>query len=229
MTTNLNPGHAYPFAWLDELIEVTLHPAYLQLKAIAPKHLEEICGQLPGETREIEYSLKAQTFGLTNKSDIQAVVEQYYYAAKELRRQAVQNAAAYTHNALLVKTGKAILTALDELHQRISLRYQAYLPDQSLSQPSSFPAMLYKLLIKLSGDQIGIVAKAAYQAGLIPAKSLREAFRLLAPHVSTERRSDLSAESMRSNSGRAEKPDLDIVLGHLDKVTHIIQGYYRRR
>jgi len=229
MNTNLSPVQAYPFAWLDELIEVTLHPAYLQLKAIAPKHLEEICGQLTAETREIEYSLKAQTFGLTNKADIQAVVEQYYYAARELRRQAVKNAAAYTHNALLVKTGKAILTALDELGQRISLRYQSYLPPETLTPPASFPAMLYKLLIKLSGDQIGIVAKAAYQAGLIPAKSLREAFRLLAPHLSTERKAELSPESMRSNSGRAEKPDLDIVLGHLDKLTDIIQGYYRRR
>jgi hypothetical protein len=230
MRTNLKPANTYPFAWLDELVEITLNPAFIQLKAIAPKHLEEICGQLPSEVREIEYSLKAQTFGLNNKADIQTVVEQYYFAALELHRQAADNLKAYAHNMALVKTGKIIILALEELKRRIALRYKMYLPEQltGCADPS-LPAMIFKLLIKLSGDQISIVARAAFQAGLIPAKSLRAVFRLLAPHISTDRKTELSPESMRSNSGRAESPDLDIVLGHLHKVTTIIQGYYRRR
>jgi hypothetical protein len=231
MRTNLKPANTYPFAWLDELVEITLNPAYLQLKALAPKHLEEICGQLPGETREIECSLKTHTFGLNNKADIQTVVAQYYFAVLDLHRQAFQNLNAYIHNPPLAKTGKAIIAALDELKRRISMRYRVYLPEQpeGILPDSSLPTMLYKQLIKLSGDQIGILARAAFQAGLIPANSLRAAFRLLAPHISTDRKAELSAESMRSNSGRAETPDLDIVLGHLSKLTSIIQGYYRRR
>ncbi|MFD2871931.1 hypothetical protein ACFS5N_05595 [Mucilaginibacter ximonensis] len=224
MQTNVNT-QAYPFAWLDELIEITLHPTTIQLKAITPKRLEEVCDQLPVATKEVEMSLRTQIFGL-DKSNVKTVVELYYNALQELRWQATQNLTAYTHNAPLAKAGKIILSVLDELHQRITERYRVYLPKEE--SHTFLPAMLFKLLIKLSGDQISILVKAAFQAGLIPARSLRQACRLLAPYLSTDREETLSANSLRSHASQPETPDLDIVLNYLEKVTAIVKGYYRR-
>jgi len=231
MKTQLKEEQAYPFAWFDELIEITLNPAHIELKAITPRELDKLNAQLQDEAISVTYQLNNHTFGLSSKTDIQAVVQQYYWAVLDLHRQALENLAAYAHNPALVNTGKNIVAVLDDLGKRIHRRYHSHLPDhtpKAYNHPS-LPVMLFKLLIKMSGDQIGILARAAFQAGLIPAKSLRAAFRLLAPHLSTERKEKLSDESMRSHSGQPENPDIDAVLGHLCKVTKIVQGYYRRR
>lgn len=231
MKTQLKEEQAYPFAWFDELIEITLNPAHIELKAITPRELDKISGRLPDEASNVTYQLNHHTFGLSSKTDIQAVVQQYYWAVLDLHRQAAANLAAYAHHSLLVNIGKNIIKVLDDLGQRIHRRYHAHLPDhppETYHQPS-LPVMLFKLLIKMSGDQIGIVARAAFQAGLIPAKSLRSALRSLTPYISTDRKEHLSPDSLRSNGCRAETGDLDTVIAALYRLIEIIKGYYRRR
>jgi hypothetical protein len=218
--------HRYPLAWLDETVEVTLNPQKNNVAAVDAAQLECICTQCTGETWQAEQALKAQLFPLSSAIEKQTVVAHYERELRALCQRAAANLQGYFNHQLLTNTGRQVLAALEELHGRICERYRVYLPE---TPEPCLPAMLFRLLVNMSGDQLSIVARAAYQAGLIPAKSLRGAFRLLAPHLSTERRARLSDDSMRTHSGQPENPDLDIVLAHLGKVTEIVKGYYRRR
>jgi hypothetical protein len=231
MSNSYTQENGYPFTWLDEVVEVKLNPALSPVGQIAAQELEQIRQQLPGEARQVQYSLKTRTLSLCRKTEIQAVAEQYYWFVTDLLRQASANLDAYAQHTLLLQTGQALIEILGQLVayiRRIYLPYLPELPPESPVLPASLPAYLVKLLILLSVDRIGIVVRAAYKAGIIGAKSVRAAFRLLAPFVSTEIMEEVSGDSMRSNSGRPDAADLDAVIALFYQLIEIVKGFYRR-
>jgi hypothetical protein len=220
----------YPFAWLDEIVEVTLNPAITEVSAINLRQLENLRINFRHETRQMEAGLKAQTFGLHCKSGIQTVVEYHYLAIRELLQQAASNLETYNKDSL-IEAGKDIKAILEASGERIRSRYQIYLPETLTKEVvlnSAMPNLLFKLLIRLSGDQIGILIRAAYEGHLIDATSKRAAYRALAPFLSTMYKEDLSDDSLRSNAGRPEDKDIDIVIDKLGHLMKIIRDYHRR-
>ena len=87
------------------------------------------------------------------------------------------------------------------------------------------PGLLFKLLIRLSGDQIGILIRAAYEGQLIDQPSKRAAYKALAPFLSTPNKEELSDDSLRSNAGRPEDRDCEIVIAILEKLIQLIKDY----
>lgn len=221
----------YPFAWLDEVIEVTLNPSVTKVEDLAVKDLENLSSHLTEETRRVENGLKARTFSLKCKAEIQTVAEQYYLTARQLLGQALGNLNAYARNRRLLKVGLEVKAVLEASCERIRSRYQHYLPESLAAElnMAGMPEILFKLLIRLSGDQIGILIRAAYEGKLIDAPSKRAAYKALAPFLSTPNKEALSDDSLRSNAGRPEIKDLDAVVNVLQKLMEIVRDYYRRR
>lgn len=221
----------YPFAWLDEVVEVKLNPAVTSPETISAKELESLSENMARETREIENKLKAHAFALSCKSEIQAVVEHYYITTRQLQGQVLCNLGAYADHQPLLRTINDIKNLLEACCRRIGLRYRHYLPESLAAdlETTGMPAFFSKMLVRLSGDQIGILIRAAYEGKLIDATSKRAAYKFIAPFLSTEFRSELSDDSLRSNANRPETKDLDVVVAVLRQLIEIISDYYRRR
>lgn len=217
----------YPFAWLDEVVEVTLNPSVTKVEDLAAKDLENLSSHLTEETRRVENGLKARTFSLKCKAEIQTVAEQYYVTARQLLSQALVNLNAYAQNKRLLKVGLEVKSVLEASCERMRSRYQHYLPESLAAElnMTGVPEILFKLLIRLSGDQIGILIRAAYEGKLIDAPSKRAAYKALAPFLSTPNKEDLSEDSLRSNAGRPEARDREILIGVLMKLIEIIRDY----
>jgi hypothetical protein len=87
------------------------------------------------------------------------------------------------------------------------------------------PKALPKILCTFSGNQLGILLRAADRAGLIRAPSLSAVFKAIVPHVSTPNAQDLSPDSVRSKSylfDEKDREDSIIMLEHLiEKIKHL--------
>ena len=226
MRTCLNE-QSYPFAWLDELIEVTLNPAKMNGRAPAAEEQEQIIQQLTLEARQVFTSLKARTLLRLGRKKITLIAEQYCYTVDELISSAEKNLTAYLPDSLLSQTGRTVLTELLELRAAIGKRYRRYLPASGNdgNPLTAIPELSFKLLFQLSADQLSIFLRAAYEIGVIAERSLSRMFVVITPYLSSREQEVLSAESMRSHSGRAEKNDKDTVIGVLQRIIDQIKGY----
>lgn len=218
---------SYPFAWLDDVIEITLNPNVSRVKAIQAKQLASLRDSVYKETRQVEKLLREKTFQLRSKSEIQTVAENYCIAIRELLFQTMRNLGQYSRTSGLVKMGQEIHSLLESAYRRITTRYQIQLPE--ISDVGKPAVLLFKLLIKLSGDQLGILIRAAFEAGLLDAPSKRAAYKAITPFLSSKFKANLSGDSLRSNAGRPEKNDVDQLINVLQRVLGIIEGYRRHR
>lgn len=75
-----------------------------------------------------------------------------------------------------------------------------------------------KVVIKLSIDQISIIALSAYRKGYISAKSFSEITRALARNVSTEHSAELNWKSVRGKGYNVERRDQEISAQVLDDI-----------
>lgn len=82
-----------------------------------------------------------------------------------------------------------------------------------------------KISCTLSGSQLGILLRAADQAGIIKAPSLAAVFKMIVPHLSTMRTPELSPDSVRSKSylfDENERESVILLLGQLiEKVRNL--------
>jgi hypothetical protein len=177
------PAYHYPFSWLEETVEVTLNPEQTSLKTIASSQLETIIDQFREETRQAANCIKQKVYSLTAPEEIKAAVGQCYTSIHILRQQALDNLQNYARNSVLVKAGQTILRLIEELASAIRKRYEAYLPAPPEEGQGSavLPGTLFKLLPKLSGRQIAVLLRAAFDAGVIAAQSLKKMFKLITP------------------------------------------------
>jgi hypothetical protein len=96
-----------------------------------------------------------------------------------------------------------------------------YHPQTDQLETSSF-----KVLCKLSVDQIGIILKACDENRVITAKSLSAVFRTIVPYLSTEKKKNLSWAAMRKSSYQFERSDVEAVIETMEKLIDRVRGYY---
>jgi hypothetical protein len=227
MRKRLEFARQYPFAWLDEVTELTLNPKKGNADQLQVDDLNQLKNQFETETRHVITNLKAQTFWIFSLKKKKAVLQQYAEAIRLLKKQAAFNQEHYPENSLLKTAGHAVITYLDELSHAIEKRYTAYLPEMvAPGEQSILPnAGILKIICELSVDQMGIILKAADDVKLLVSRSLSMVFKSIVPFLSTINKSDLSWDSMRSNSYHPEERDKEAAIAALEKLIRKIREY----
>jgi hypothetical protein len=218
---------AYPYAWLDEVVEITLNPEKTRVTELQVQQLESIESKFDQELQSVLRDLKTNTFCLFSIKKIKAVVVQYYDSLLQLERQAIQNLAAYPDDHPLVATGENIIFYIQNMGIAFKKRYGKYITtpvsENGIAPPQ--PTVVSKLLCKLSADQIGVILKAADDTKLLLASSLSVVFRSIVPFLSTDKIKNLSWDSMRKRTYHIEQIDKDVAIATLEKLILQIREY----
>jgi len=224
---NKTRGRDYPYAWLDEVVEITLNPEKTNVIELEFQQLEVIAGQFDQELQSVLRNLKASTFYLISSKKIKATVTQYYDSLVLLERQAMENLAAYPEGHPLVTTGETIIFCIRNMGIVFKKRYGKYITETGIDSGIT-PAkrmVVSKLLCKLSADQIGIILKAADDTKTVLASSMSVIFRSVVPYLSTDKNKNLSWDSMRKSTYHIEQSDKDVAIATLEKLILKIKGY----
>ncbi|PWK68298.1 hypothetical protein LX99_04823 [Mucilaginibacter oryzae] len=211
----------YPFGWLDELAEVTLNPDKNRIEALTPETLSEIRERLPGELSRISTALKNQAFSLYSSEKIKVVAGQHDQAIQLLLQQMQINLAQYPEKGLLRDTARLLLDQLKEFSQNLQQRYRY----PRAETPAEQPQLLYKVLCRLSVDQIAIILKAADDIKLVISRSFSQVLKSIVPFLSTERFLDFSWKSARSSTYKMEGTDKQIAIQVLEALISKIREY----
>jgi hypothetical protein len=218
---------AYPYAWLDEVVEVTLNPEKTKVTELQYQQLESIESKFDLELQGVLKDLKTNTFCLFSSKKIKAVVTQYYDSLILLEQQAMQNLASYPDDHPLSATGENIVFFIQNMGIAFKKRYGKYI-DSTLPEIGNAtlkPTIVSKLLCKLSADQIGVILKAADDTKLVLASSLSVVFRSIVPFLSTDKIKNLSWDSMRKRTYHIEQIDKDVAIATLEKLILQIREY----
>ena len=84
---------------------------------------------------------------------------------------------------------------------------------------------LFKVLCRLSVDQIAIILKAADQLNVLVARSFSQVLRSIVPFLSTERFQDVSWKSARSSTYKMEGSDKEVAIKTLEALIRQISDY----
>jgi hypothetical protein len=228
MMDRLHDGKTFPFAWLDEIIEVTLNPRLTACELISSEQIMTVGRRLQREIADIQFLLRSTTFGMDSRDKIQITVEQFETEVLYLAELAEENLKAYSAGSPLYNLGKMIIDELAGLHLWIIRRYPAYTRQggtPARNKTSRVSSAIYKVLCKLSVDQIGIILKAADETRLIVSRSLSMVFKAIVPHLETENKKELSWDSMRSSTYHPEESDKAAAIAALEKMIGKIKGY----
>jgi hypothetical protein len=218
----------YPFAWLDQVVEVTLNPERTNVNDLQAGQMNLLETRFKSEVQQVIGDLKMRTFFLLSAEKMKTIIGNYTTALKFLRHQAATNMAAYPENSLLSATGEAVMMELEELNNQIRKRYAPYLTEPVATAKESVPtnsSALFKVLCQLSVDQIGIILRAADDSKLIISRSISLVFRSIVPFLSTKNHKDISWKSMRSSTYHPEKRDKEIAIETLEKLISKIREY----
>jgi hypothetical protein len=223
MRENKDEQTNYPFLWLDEIVEVTLNPAKSNLKNCSQELLQSVRERLPGEIAEINTRLKTQAFSLYTGEHVKVVAGHYDQAIRLLRQQARVNLAQYPETGALRDTGQTLLDYLDALYLSIRQRYPDYVAQASPDKPDD--EALFKVLCRLSVDQVAIILKAADDIKLLVARSFSLVLRRIVPFLSTERLANFSWKSARSSTYKMEASDKEVAIRTLEALITKIREY----
>jgi hypothetical protein len=225
MELNVNK-QGYPYAWLDEVIEVILNPEKTNVTALQINELELIENKFDQELREVLKVLKASTFYLFSSKKIRATVTQYYDSLLILERQALDNLANYPTDHPLIAVGENLIVYIQNTRAAFTKRYGEYIIDITRSPASAENIVIkHKVLCKLSVDQLGIILKAADDTKLIIATSLSVIFRSLVPFLSTGKSKNISWSSMRKSTYHMETADKEIAIAALEALILKIKDF----
>jgi hypothetical protein len=218
-------ANQYPFDWLDELAETTLNPEKNDVETLKPPELDAILERLPEEFSRISAMLKNQAFCLYSNEKVKVVAGHYDQAIRLLRQQTQINLAQYPEKGPLRDTAQQLLDYLNAFYQSVHQRYQTHVSESPPSPPE--PQALYKVLCRLSVDQIAIILKAADDIKLVVTRSFSQVLKSIVPFLSTERFKDFSWKSARSSTYKMEESDKQIAIRTLEALISKIQEYDR--
>jgi hypothetical protein len=225
----MKPKHllTYPFGWLDQVIEVTLNPAYSELLSLNGEELDALHQTLRTEFRGIWKELKHQSFCTLAEKQHRAVIAHYHEYLKQLYSQALQHLAAYPDGHRLQASCSTVLAAMDELLAQIRKWYGGQLqgPGEAANNEQEASPLGFKVLCRLSVDQIAIILKAADDTRLLSARSFSLVLRTIVPFLSTERLADFSWKSARSSTYKMEDNDKEVAIKALEAMIRQISGY----
>jgi len=222
MRKRLEIEKQYPFEWLDTLAEITLNPEKNDVVALESQELKTIRERLSEEFSRITATLKNQAFSLYSNEKVKVVASHYDQAVRLLRQQIQINLAQYPEKGSLRDTGQQLLDHLNEFHQSFHQRYQTYTEPPSNNPESQ---ALFKVLCRLSVDQIAIILKAADDIKLVVTRSFSQVLKSIVPFLSTERFKDFSWKSARSSTYKMEDGDKTIAIESLEALISKIREY----
>jgi hypothetical protein len=215
----------YPFQWLDELIMVKLNPERNNLQKLSKADIRSAENKLSFEIWQAMNWIKVRSFDRSEKK-LKTLVIYFQETTETLITQAKRNMADCTI-AEAASLSEQIIISLEEMQRDFEQRYKKYLPEPKLSEAGSDREETYfKVLCRLSVDQLGILIKAADDIKLIFSRSLSLIFRSLVPFLSTEKMKNISWMSMRKSTYQFERSDLDAVIQVLERMIKKIKGYY---
>jgi hypothetical protein len=223
MSKRLTNESSYPFYWLDELAETTLNPGKTLVEDIKPEALLAIRERLPEELGRVSACLKTQAFFLYSGDEVKVAAGHYDQAIRLLQQQTRTNLAQYPASGPLRDTGELLLDGLNELYEGVRQRYGGYLPDRVVGTAES--GMLFKVLCRLSVDQVAIILKAADETRLLVSRSFSLVLRRIVPFLSTERLENFSWKSARSSTYKIEATDKETAIGALEMLIRKIREY----
>jgi hypothetical protein len=214
----------YPYDWMDEAIEITLNPEVSEVDKIPADQLARLRQRFAQESAIIWKDLNNIIFAVPTPEQISLIVRLHNTAIRLLQDQAKRNMESYKVHETLISTGNEILLILKTLKWRLDLRYVPFLhehvKEKNLAgQTTGKP----KLTCTLTVDQIGLILKAADESQLIISSSLSMIFKTIVPYLATEVKSELSWDSMRSNSYHPEQRDKEAAIAALKKLIIKIQ------
>lgn len=82
-----------------------------------------------------------------------------------------------------------------------------------------------KARVGLTVDQVAVAVRALVDIKILEVGSVSQAFRLLAPHLSTQKRKDISWDSMRRKAYEVEDSDRKVVVAMLEKAIGVVKSY----
>jgi hypothetical protein len=220
-------NQGYPYAWLDEVVEITLNPEKNNVSELKSSQLEQIEDRFDHELQLVLNDLKTSTFYLFSSKKIKATVYNYYESLMLLEHQAKNNLTLYPVDHPLLATGEHLIISTQNMAAVFKKRYGKYLTGTDKKEPfiPDKTSIIAKLLCKLSVDQIGIILKAADDSKIIIASSLSLIFRSIVPYLSTDKVKNPSWSSMRKSTYQMEQADKDIAIGALEKLILQIKEY----
>ena len=209
----------YPFAQLDEMVEVRLNQLLGQsTQDLSEEDLVEIRAIFIRECARIWTNLKALVFSLLSEEKIKVAIGQHLLVITHLKNEIRENFSGLAAD-LYPGPDSAFLTGqLDHLESLIRSRYAIYCPDGP-------PEIRYKVLCALSVDQIGLILKAADDTRLVQARSLNQVFKSIVPYLSTTVKTDISFDSMRASTYHPEAPDKEKAIAALERMIGKIKEY----
>jgi len=218
-----NDQPAYPFNWLEEIVELIVTQETPALSGYTNGELAAIKAKTVSEAHKIYASLKARMFCLFSLKKRKAIVSQYLATTGIIidRLRSVQR----PDPALQQLIGELIVI-IDGLKADVEMRFNDSLPEKVSSGTDTHnKQQQVKILCSLTVDQLGIILKAAEDSKVIIAGSTSLMFRTLVPFLSTVGKKDISWDSMRSNAYRPEDNDKRTALKALEQMILKIKDY----
>jgi hypothetical protein len=211
----------YPFALLDEIVEVQLNPVVNSRTAdIIESGFDELKDRFASQCHQIWAQLKSQIFYLASDEHIKITVDQYLSAINHLKKQLAGNLGELLTGPSYHSNYQILITLLEDLETSIRDRYPNYLTNFTVSQHpnKTIQRSPFKILCHLSGDQLGLVIKAADESRLIEARSLSLVYQTIVPFLSTKNKEELSWDAMRSSTYHPEEIDKITAIAALEKM-----------
>jgi len=210
----------YPFAELDDLVEVRLNPlARADFQYLAKEDFAQIKTHFISECDRVWTNLKILVFSLLSEEKIKIAIGQHLLIITHLKTQISANFAGAGGSSYPDFDCSVLIDQLDRLESLIRGRYAVYCSDS----PSEI--IRYKILCALSVDQIGLILKAADDTRLIQARSLSQVFKSIVPFLSTSNKTDISFDSMRASTYHPEIPDKEKAIAALERMIDKIKDY----
>jgi hypothetical protein len=140
--------------------------------------------------------------------------------------QARKYLSGYSSDEQIALICQQIFFQLESFDLEIRRRYGHYLIHTTGKTPlKTVDQSSYKLRCRMSVDQLGLILRAADETRLILSDSLSQVFRSIVPFLATERKKNISWNSMRSSTYHAEEADKELVIKALEKMIHSIKDY----
>lgn len=210
----------YPFAKLDDLVEVKLNPqAGPDFKNIVEEDFTQIKTHFTSECDRVWTNLKILVFSLLSEEKIKIAISQHLLIITHLKTQIRVNLSVPEGGSNPGFDYSVLINQLDRLESLIRGRYALYCE-------SNTPQISYKILCSLSVDQIGLILKAADDTRIIQARSFSQVLKSIVPFLSTSNKTDISFDSVRASTYHPEASDKEKAIAALEKMIYKIR-YYR--
>ena len=213
----------YIFKFYDRLINITMEPA--KASKLDVNHLDHLHASALEQSQITKERLARSLMRLKKESTMRLHVKNYTTILSLLLKVCKEYETHEIYNfpylqSFLLKIKEIIIDLIQFLNQR----FPSFVPEH-IEIPLDKPEGDLKVRTNLSVDQLALILRAAYDQGVIIAKSLNNLFRTLSPFISSSERQKLSYSSMRSKSYSAERKDKELTVAVLGQMAETIKNY----